>query len=128
MSKVIIATYNPREVAYKIPVGWDLADINIRWGKLYYKGKEQNVRCMERESDSKFPDEVCVAEGHMLEDEEDDDDNDDVSICGLCGESLSQDANMGACMCGGNICVCQKCAKWSETKSEWLCGKGECVE
>ena len=53
-------------------------------------------------------------------------DKDEIS-CGFCGETLTEDLNMGACMCGAHTTICQDCGKWSETEQEWLCGKGKCV-
>ena len=55
-----------------------------------------------------------------------DEDKDEIS-CGFCGETLTEDLNMGSCMCGAHTIICQDCGKWSETEQEWLCGKEKCV-
>jgi len=42
-------------------------------------------------------------------------------VCGMCDEELPADLNMGACMCGKYMVLCQGCATWSENKQEWFC-------
>ena len=55
MSKFICATYEPDKHYYKIPKEWDLKDIRIVWGTVYYKNVEQDLKCWEMEDDEKYP-------------------------------------------------------------------------
>lgn len=48
-------------------------------------------------------------------------------MCDVCCKELTQDENMGSCMCGENDWICQECGTWSEDNAEWLCGKDKCV-
>jgi len=41
--KVVVALYEPAEHFFKIPAHWQLDDVFIKWGNLYYKDEEMNV-------------------------------------------------------------------------------------
>ena len=73
--KLLTAKYIQYE-HYKIPLEWDVKDINIKWGTLYYKGEEVKVPYLEGELDMKRPSEIEddeVADLELYFDCEDDD-------------------------------------------------------
>ena len=56
--KCITALYEPREQYFKIPEEWDVKDIIVKWGKLFYKGECQDVPEEESEGDRKYPQQI----------------------------------------------------------------------
>tara|TARA_R110001606_G_scaffold391319_1_gene559292 strand:- start:60 stop:290 length:231 start_codon:yes stop_codon:yes gene_type:complete len=53
--KVIEAVYET-ETLYEIPDEWDIADVNIKYGQLYYKGVlQEGIKSVDLESDMKYP-------------------------------------------------------------------------
>jgi hypothetical protein len=58
MSKFICATYFPQQNVYQIPKEWELKDIHIKYGTLYYKSKAQDLECLETTDDFKEPQEI----------------------------------------------------------------------
>ena len=74
--KLLTAEYKQIEY-YKIPKEWELKDISIKWGVLYYKGKEVAVPQGKFEHDMKRPDELEIDDSADLDlyfDCEDEDD------------------------------------------------------
>lgn len=44
------------EHLYEIPDEWDIADVNIKYGELYYKGVlQEGIKKVELEGDQKYP-------------------------------------------------------------------------
>ena len=90
---ILCATYRPPKFYYKIPEDWDVKDIVINRGQVYYKGKKQKVPCHEMEEEENEPEAPLVIEdegeydflfddGEFLdqnkdEDEDEDEDEDD---------------------------------------------------
>jgi hypothetical protein len=52
---VLRVTWQAPETYFKIPTLWELKDIEVRWGKLFYKGVEQGVEEVHCEGDCKRP-------------------------------------------------------------------------
>lgn len=65
--KVLVASYITEEY-YKIPIDWDLEDVGIKWGKLYYKNEEVIVPMQEGEHDMKRPDDMEIRDMDEYED------------------------------------------------------------
>ena len=61
--KLITAEYIT-EVNYAVPRDWEVKDIDIKYGELYYKGEHQVVPMREDEDDMKYP--------NIIEDNDDD--------------------------------------------------------
>jgi len=55
--KIISATYTS-EYLYAVPIDWEIEDIIIKYGNLYYKQEEQNVKKEEYEPDWKYPNQI----------------------------------------------------------------------
>jgi hypothetical protein len=66
--KVIIATYYAPETMYAVPIDWDVKDITIRYGTVYYKGEEVELESVEIEGDSKYPRTIEKTDEYDLED------------------------------------------------------------
>ena len=56
-NKIISATYTS-EYLYAVPIDWEIEDIIIKYGNLYYKQEEQNVKKEEYEPDWKYPNQI----------------------------------------------------------------------
>jgi hypothetical protein len=56
--KVITATFFTPEYHYAVPIEWELKDIDVKWGRLYYKGEQKEVPMQESEVDLKYPTEI----------------------------------------------------------------------
>jgi hypothetical protein len=52
---ILCATYRPPKFYYKIPEDWDVKDIEINRGQLYYKGELKDVPCHEMEDGEDTP-------------------------------------------------------------------------
>tara|TARA_R110000772_G_scaffold57985_1_gene131222 strand:+ start:194 stop:430 length:237 start_codon:yes stop_codon:yes gene_type:complete len=53
--RVIEAVYQS-ETLYEIPDEWDIDDVNIKYGELYYKGVlQEGIKNVELEGDQKYP-------------------------------------------------------------------------
>jgi hypothetical protein len=52
---ILCATYRPPKFYYKIPEDWDVKDIEINRGQLYYKGEKKKVPCHEMEDGEDTP-------------------------------------------------------------------------
>ena len=65
---VLRVTWQAPETYFKIPTLWELKDIEVRWGKLYYKGVEMDVEEAESESDGKRPVEMDILMDDAAED------------------------------------------------------------
>ena len=61
--KLITAEYIT-DVNYAVPREWDIKDIDIKYGELYYKGEHQVVPMHEDVNDMKYP--------NIIEDNDDD--------------------------------------------------------
>ena len=146
--KVISATYT-NQYLYAVPIDWDVKDIKIKYGDLYYKQKEQDVPKEEYEPDYKYPnqiedEDVDIEDYFDCEEEEDlcekcEDINccsKDELICCMCCELLKCDMfsqNCGKClkpMCmncdnderkinGEN--VCEECEEEEEEEEIYYC-------
>ena len=56
--KVIEAVYET-ETLYEIPDEWDIDDVYIKYGQIYYKGVlQEGIKNVELESDQKYPSEI----------------------------------------------------------------------
>ena len=63
---VCVASYTS-EVYYKIPADWQLDDISIKWGQLFYQGELKKVPKCEFETDHKRPDEIIISNDEFLD-------------------------------------------------------------
>ena len=64
--KIIIATYT-NEYLYAVPIDWEVNDIKIKDGTLYYKQKEQDVPKEEYEPNYTYPNQIEDYEDGNLE-------------------------------------------------------------
>ena len=80
--KIIAATYEPKKEMFCVPKDWNVDDIVIKWGVLYYKGEEVEGNCPVHvfEDIEKIPLEI-----------EDTDDYDDYFDC-LCEEPNKEES------------------------------------
>ena len=53
--RVVVALYEPAEHFFKIPAHWDMDDVYVKWGTIYYKNEEINVPSQLNEPDYKRP-------------------------------------------------------------------------
>jgi hypothetical protein len=109
--KVISATYT-NQYLYAVPIDWDVKDIIIKDGTLYYKQKEQDVPKEEYEPNYTYPnqiedEDVDIEDYFDCEEEED--------LCEKCEDinCCSKD-ELICCMC----CELLKCDMFSQN-----CGK-----
>jgi hypothetical protein len=63
--KVVVAYYAPKTM-YAVPIDWDVKDITIRYGTVYYKGTEVELESVEIE-DSKYPRTIQETDDYELE-------------------------------------------------------------
>ena len=59
---VLEVTYSPPSIYFKIPKEWNLDDIYVTWGELYYKNERVDVPRQELECDFKRPSEMTIRE------------------------------------------------------------------
>ena len=60
--KVVVATYYAHETIYAVPIDWNVKDITIRYGRVYYKGEQVELKSVEMEGDTKYPSTIEVSE------------------------------------------------------------------
>jgi len=108
--KVIIATYS-QEVLYAVPIDWDIKDIIIKYGELFYKEEKKDVPEKQLEVDYKYPNqfedwEVDIEDYFDCEEEEEDESEDETkdnfAECCRCGE---EDEGNGKQVDGEYWCV-----------------------
>jgi len=58
----IISAYYRKEALYAVPIEWDIEEISIKYGTIYYKGEEQDVPEEEYVGDYKYPDKIEESE------------------------------------------------------------------
>jgi hypothetical protein len=56
--KVITATYFMPQDHFAVPIDWDIEDIDVMWGKLYYKGECKDVPKQEVVKDLNHPEKI----------------------------------------------------------------------
>ena len=63
--RVIEAVYQTERL-YQIPEEWDIKDVHIKYGALYYKGVlQEDIKNVDLESDFKFPLEIVEHDGGL---------------------------------------------------------------
>ena len=69
--KIIMATYHPTQHFFAVPIDWNMSDVYVKYGTVYYKNEEVNVKNQLIEGDYKRPYEVDVVDyddySHFLE-------------------------------------------------------------
>jgi hypothetical protein len=97
--KVVIAKYYPPKTIYAVPVDWDVEDITIRYGFVYYKGEEVQLESVELEGDTKYPKTIEESDDFDLEqyfdcEEEDECVSHPPYLCdGGCGKKMGEESN-----------------------------------
>ena len=75
---ILCATYRPPKFYYKIPEDWEMKDIRVYRGNIYYKGEKKDVPCHEMEEEENEPDAPLKIEDEgdydFLFDEDEDED------------------------------------------------------
>jgi len=128
--KVISATYT-YEYLYAVPIDWDVKDITMRYGELFYKQEKKDVPKEEYEPDMKYPNQIEDADVDIedyfdCEEEEEE----DCAECCRCGEDVSNDEGEGKLVDGEYWCVdcvedahqCELCKKHVQ-ETEYLPSK-----
>jgi hypothetical protein len=67
-ANVLRVTWHAPETYFKIPTDWELKDIEVRWGKLYYKTVLYELEEAESEGDCKRPVEMDILTDDAAED------------------------------------------------------------
>ena len=69
--RMLLITYHPTEHYFAIPIEWDMSDVDVKYGMVYYKNEEMLVKNQLIEGDYKRPYEVAVVDyeeySHFLE-------------------------------------------------------------
>ncbi len=60
VESVLCVTFQAPKTYFKIPADWDLKEIEVQWGILYYKGVKQDIEGVESELDCKRPVEMDI--------------------------------------------------------------------
>jgi hypothetical protein len=52
---------------YAVPIDWDVKDITIRYGRVFYKGTEVELKSVEIEGGMKYPSTIEETDEYDLE-------------------------------------------------------------
>jgi hypothetical protein len=66
--KVVVATYyDAPDTIYAVPIDWNVDDIVIRYGTVYYKGEKVELESVEMKGDFKHPSTIEETDEYDLE-------------------------------------------------------------
>jgi len=113
--KVIVATYCVPETIYAVPIDWNVDEITIKYGTVYYKGEEVELESVEMTGDSKYPSTIEDTDDYELEDYFDCEEDENECCDGGCGKKMGESRRIYCDDCD------ERCRK--KIEDECICGK-----